>query len=190
MKRSGIRALILGLLALGAAPAMAQNLIANPTFDTDYSGWPVGAAQWVAEDCCGNPASGSITSHQDETLISNCIDVTGGSSYDLTLWTKYVPVNPSLPSPNGFAYVVWMSAAACGGVAIDFPNYPDLAPGGGAAWHKVGATFVAPAGAQSVSIELGGYHCGLSCGGDTYFDNVAFGPAGTVPVELQSFDID
>lgn len=71
-----------------------------------------------------------------------------------------------------------------------FPQLSGPCTRGGAAWHKVGATFVAPAGAQSVSIELGGYHCELSCGGDTYFDNVAFGPAGTVPVELQSFDID
>jgi len=189
MKRFDIHALVLCLAATGATPALAQNLIVNSTFDSDYSGW-AGGAQWVADDCCGNPSSGSVNTHQFEALISNCSNVTGSSSYDLTFWSKFVLVNPSLPDPNGYAYVEWMDAPNCGGTAIDFPDFPNLAPGAGAAWHQVGATFVAPANAQSVQIQLGSSNCGLSCGGDTYFDDIAFGPAGTVPVELQSFRID
>lgn len=189
MKRFDIRALLLGLISTSATPALAQNLITNPTFDTDYSGWPAGDAKWVADDCCGNPASGSVTLQQHQSLVSNCINVTGGSSYDLTFWSKFAPVNVSFPSPNGFASVAWLTA--CGGDPIGPPNtYPTIYPGDAAAWHQLGATFVAPASAHGVSIDIGGQNCGLSCGGTTWFDNVAFGPAGTVPVELQSFEID
>jgi len=188
MKRFDIRPLILGLVAAGTTPAMAQNLIANPTFDTDYSGWPAGGAEWVADDCCGNPASGSIRVVQFDRLWSNCMSVTAGNAYDLTFWTKYVGVL-NLVNPNGFALVVWMNTPTCEPV-FDLSPYHGVPPGNDAAWHHVGATFIAPAGAQSVAIVLGGNICGITCGGYTSFDDVAFGPAGTVPVELQSFEID
>lgn len=176
------------VIAVGATPVFGQNLLLNGTFDTDTSGWTGFGGGWVADDCCGNAASGSAKLSQQSVLIGNCIEATEGSSFDLTLWSKFAPIIQP-PQGLGYALVIWSTDASCADF-IGFPNAPYIYLGNDLAWQHFGATFVAPAGAHSVHVELEAAHCGTSCGGLTNFDDVAFGPRGTVPVELQSFGID
>jgi len=78
----------LGLLALSAlaAPALTQdNLVVNPGFDTDVSGWQQGAwpGEWRPFDADGSNASGSLFLTND----------TGGS-FTGRAWTQCFPTTP------------------------------------------------------------------------------------------------
>lgn len=188
MKLNSPCLLVISMMALCATPALAQNLIENSAFNTDFSGWTGAGSGWVADDCCGDPASGSVMLREFGALVSNCIEVTAGTSYDFTLWSKFDPIIQP-PESNGNAWINWSTETTCSSWN-SFDPIPGFHLGSNAEWQRVGATFVAPVGAQRVQVLLWPSVCGISCGGITYYDNVAFGPAGTVPVELQSFEIN
>jgi hypothetical protein len=177
--------------------ASAQNLVANPGFDSDLSGWSVilGDGSWSPLDCCGNPASGSasITAgpgpSSGSTLVSDCIGVTPGSSYDLVVQAETLAVPPDFLNGSGIATVTWYDngipcsdilAGDAGGLFIE----------AGTGWRSFGKTFVAPATSVAAKVTLVVQGGGLSQAIDLHFDDIRFGPAGSVPVTLQSFYVD
>ncbi|MGZ7032065.1 MAG: hypothetical protein ACXVIJ_08840 [Thermoanaerobaculia bacterium] len=174
----------------------AQNLLQNGNFDTDLSGWtditfppPV----WTPDDCCANPDSGSVRLRGGGTfmpiLASDCVAVTANSGYDVRTMVNMVPFSPGDPYPAGAAlYVIWNAAPDCTGVEIDRQGILFSADPLG--WHLASAHLVAPDGTNSAFVQLLALNGGLSSGINAYFDDVRFGPSGSVPVDLQSFTVD
>lgn len=77
-------AILLLILAILTAPALAQdNLVVNPGFDSDVSGWQQGdwPGEWRPFDADGSNASGSLFLTND----------TGGSFTDRA-WTQCLPM--------------------------------------------------------------------------------------------------
>ncbi len=84
----GLLAIFLGL---AAAPVRAENLAANPGFDTDVNGWTVNnAARDGTRDAQGSAGSGSARSFRFLAGPNDCIDtisqcvtgLRGGTRYD------------------------------------------------------------------------------------------------------------
>ena len=85
---------------VAAAPAAAQNLLVNPGFDKDLSGWDVhtefyppflvgASAQWAATDSHTSGTSGSVRFHLtgasqsvNRVLLSQCVAAVPGRRYD------------------------------------------------------------------------------------------------------------
>lgn len=189
-------AAVAGLLAL---PVVAQNVVPNANFDTnDLTAWTVypnlSMTQVPGADAFGNPASGSAHVVNSAPTAYNagpgaCFPstVTGGSLYD---WGATIQV-PSGQSATGqaFVYVYWYSSTGCVSGYLGADGTPVVAADG--AWHLSTVTsFAAPATAQSVAIYLQTYKDVAAGTFEAYFDRVFFGPAGTTPVELESFSAE
>ena len=105
------------MVTIAASPAVAQNLVVNPNFDIDTSGW-VGPGVWDMLDVDGSPTSGSATH------VINSIGSAGFAfelqcvildpmivGYDFSVWT-YVA---SGQTATGYARVdlVWYTDTLC-----------------------------------------------------------------------------
>lgn len=151
--------LALSALLLTAAPAAAQNLILNPGFDDDLSGWRSQTAAWSALDAGGDPGSGSAlgaNSHDSGgtlgvTALSQCVAVDAGQSYEYGMRTLL----PAGQEHSGYAYfhAVWSPTFPCDGAPIRFAP-GDQSPTAGA-WAPLGNQDVAPAGAKGLTLILG-----------------------------------
>ena len=77
------------VLALGPGAAEAQNLLANPDFDTDVTGWS-GVGVWDPLDAFGSPSSGSATWINTQVggganYLGQCVELTPSfEGYDLS----------------------------------------------------------------------------------------------------------
>jgi len=61
MRRSTVSfVVVFVIVVLASTGASAQNLLVNPDFDTDISGWS-GVGVWSPLDAWGSPTSGSAT---------------------------------------------------------------------------------------------------------------------------------
>jgi len=184
-------------LASVSPPLPAQNLIANPGFDSDLSGWTVilGSASWSPLDCCGNSGSGSASLRAGPGgtgptyLVSDCITVTPGSSYDLVVRAETLAVPPDFLAGSGTATITWYdNGVPCSNVLVTVE--PGVSFGTDAGWRSFGTTFIAPATVVAAKVTLIAAGGGLSQAIDVHYDDVRFGPSGSVPVTLQSFDVD
>jgi hypothetical protein len=111
-------------------PLSAQNLLTNPGFDQDLSGWatPQGGTAWDGtRDADGNPASGSAAvkiyppisslSTLCPEVLSQCVTVTPGTAYN---FGGKIFIPEGQPGPGGSPLilaaeiaVVWSSAGNC-----------------------------------------------------------------------------
>ncbi len=199
MKKKTLVAL-LGALVL-AVPASAQNLLTNPDFTTDLSGWTAtgnGTSLYLSSQGSTALGSADLGADQDMSItLSQCIAVTALSLYDLRTDTHTV----SGAGQNG-VFVRFFSGAGCTGsdlgslptdTTVSVPNPVD-----GTSWlRRTRSSLAAPAGAVSASVQLfvsvisskspkplgGGFTA------EVYFDHAFFGAAGT-PVTLQSLDAE
>ena len=85
----------LALALLLTTPAFAANLLTNPNFDTNVSGWTssngsILSAEWNGIDADGSTASGSVTLRNSTDfangagpVLQQCVPVTSGAGYDL-----------------------------------------------------------------------------------------------------------
>jgi hypothetical protein len=141
----------LGLLLASARPASAQNLLANPDFNTDLSGWNTFGA--VFDGTAGSPSpgsaqfSGSIAGTNASIFVSLAQCVTGivpGNTYDLSgqLRLTSAPAGGTV-----FAAVAWYSDAGCTtGISTDGGN-----PVGGSTFQASSGSFIAPGGAVAAN---------------------------------------
>lgn len=185
------------LLVMIAAPtalaAPLQNLLPNGDFDTDITGWstlpPSGDSPvWSAEDCCGDASSGSIELRAVVTSViagSSCIAVTGGAAFDLVTMVDTRPIGGQLTQAG--IQIRWYSDAGC---TMEAGSSQSWSLGNQQGWRRFGTSMTAPADAMAAAIVLTAVGQGLSSGIDAFFDDVAFGESGTVPVQLQSFRVD
>jgi hypothetical protein len=101
-------------LLLGVLPAGAQNLLTNPGFATDLSGWSVGVtfvtATWQPLDATGQSNSGSAsvtnTAQGLTNGLSQCVPATGGVPYDF---------GARIEVPPGQVIIKVLDACALGG---------------------------------------------------------------------------
>ncbi|HEV8238014.1 MAG TPA: hypothetical protein VGS57_01445 [Thermoanaerobaculia bacterium] len=142
------------------AGAQAQNLVSNPNFDHDLSGWIVqeGAAVWSADDAAASAFSGSMdamgTSDQPTRVRSNCFAASPGN-YLFELKHR----EPNAADPFGVnAFLRWYSDTEC---TILLTNSVSLnstfhGPGWQTISTAVGVDVIAPPGAHSAALQLNG----------------------------------
>lgn len=194
MKSIGFAILALAL-TIGPGRAQAQNLLANPNFDADISGWTVaggsvGSATWDGTD--GSPTAGSLlldSTGSSQLQVYQCLPVTAGQSYDLG-----ASVLPGSTAPSNFGdglsiLTVWFTDTACS--AYPGLSSQNLQPASGGTWARYGvSTQAAPAGTQSVLFLIRVTNVAGLPSLNYRVDRAFYGPAGTVPVELQTFRVD
>jgi hypothetical protein len=200
------------LLAFAAASATARadNLLVNPDFDlaAGLGGWTAheladntytpcsgtgscGAFLFTEDECCAQPASGSISATSpllDFSELLECVTVAENTAYDYGAWLRLTNrppgIEPGLPGVS----VSWFASADCSGSAMS------SGPQDGTEsllWTRIGIpSIVAPMGAHSAAFILA-----IGVSGDAgvmvtaEYDSAFFGPSGTVPVELQAFSV-
>jgi hypothetical protein len=181
------------------AHAAAQNIVADPDFDAG------GIGAWIASDPAtvvvhdaakskvGTPGSGSIsvtnnTGNGIVSLAKMCIDgALSPGTYDLGGWILL----PTAQAGSGSAGVAvsFYSGANCSGMSLGFINA--LTPAASDNWVLQTAALVAPAGVLSALVSLRvDTSPNSSAPFEAWFDGIRLGPTPTMPVELQTFEVD
>ncbi len=161
------------LLLIAVGPAGAQNLVVNPEFDTDMSGWGAFGGTWDPADWQGSPSSGSatrtmVTGGTSAPLADQCIDLAGtpapGYAFSAQVYM------PSGQAGTGHAYlsVGWFSSPGCIGWISGETSSEVTATG---SWLEVADTIQPPPSA--VSLHIGVYLWAQTGGGlQGYADHV------------------
>ena len=164
------RLLLAAALGLLATPvARGDNLLVNPNFDTDLSGWANGnpsiTSVFDPEDVLANPASGSarVTSTQADAGGGNaagsgliqCVDIAGaGTPRRFEVSSFYLIPSNQADTATPDVSLVWFSSGACG----TFINGTQFNTAQGASttdmWLQLQGVANAPLDAQSVRIFL------------------------------------
>ena len=179
---------VLLAVALVPAPALSQNLLVNPGFDDDVSGWQAEVASealavdWVADDALGQPGSGALRltdvlpdEHSNVYGVGQCLPVTAGAAYDLSGWVR-IPAG-QVRAGTALLQVIWYADAACSQL-VDFDRAETTDTSG--EWRLLGQTgLVAPAGAQWAEVDLDVGRFGAPGPFAALFDEIALCPAGT-----------
>ena len=182
--------LLVGTCALVGA-THAANLVGNPDFDSGLEGWTLASASgpgtFTVDTATGAPSAPSIHLVPDPATAfgiavqSNCIAIDTSQNVDLLF-------NMKATSGWGYANVDAYSDASCGTLlsALGTPAY-----GANGQWGPYSLPNAAlPAGTHSARVVLVSSMGSLGSPGDAHFDHIAFGPTGSTPVTLQTFDID
>jgi hypothetical protein len=178
------------LLASTAGSVHAANVLTNPNFDTDLTGWtPDFGASWDSTlDFGGNPpTNGSLLGTQAGNTLGSvarqCVSpVTPSVAYSLgaKVWVD-------TSQTQGWIEVTWYPSPGCTGVTIT-TSFGSVVTTTGA-WNDSlpsgGNPVMSPGTAASAMVEIGMTNT-IVDGARANFDNAFFGP-GTFPVELQRF---
>lgn len=179
--------LLVGACALVGA-TNAANLIDNPNFDFDLGGWTLasGSGTFTLDTTTGAPSAPSIhlIANPETSGIavqSDCVAIDTSQNVDLLF-------NMNATSGLGSASVNAYSDASCGTLLSSLSTQAFGANGQWGPYSLPNAAL--PAGTQGARILLVASMGSLGSPGDVHFDHIAFGPAGTTPVTLQTFEID
>lgn len=170
MRATRVLWLLLAALLVGPG-AWSENVVFNPDFDTDVSGWTVEAEvsiAWSTVDANLDPSSGSaeVTNSSaganDGRGMSQCVDiaVVEGAAYDFG--GKVLIPDAQARTGSAQIGVRWLADPGCSGSTVG--SQPRRETGTLGAWVELSATEqIAPAGAASVlflafpsKIEAGG----------------------------------
>ena len=181
MRASRVLWLLLSSSLLGTS-AWGENVVFNPGFDTDVSGWTVESyvsISWSLMDANLNPASGSaeVTNSspgpQNGTGITQCLDITPieGAAYDF----GGKALIPDGQARTGSAQVGlrWWSGSSCTGSTVG--TQPRRATSTLGAWVELSSTEqIAPAGAASAQFVA--FPSKVEAGGSlvAHFDDLYF----------------
>ena len=184
-------------LALLATPALAQNLVVNGEFPVDVSSWSAGPGatiEWNPLDWAANPASGSIR----VTFVAlatgaagafQCVPFDPAVAYEMGARIRF-PL-PQATTGTAFVTVFLFANPTCSPPAIGGANTGGVSTQTPDVWVTVFATGLnPPPGTQSVGVQLFVAKDQVKGALSALFDRVVFGPAGTTPVELQSFAVE
>ena len=197
------------LLLLFAAPALSQNLLVNPGFDRDLSGWTVAtdvypsgradvyaSAAWSASDAQGAVSSGSAELRMNAALQSNasaflsqCVDVSPSTRYAGHARAMVASqINASVR-----VLIDFFDGPGCTGNVLHDPNatsdwalppHTFEANDSGGAWLPGSANATAPVGAMSARLMLSVAGSGTFYASRASFagnvDDAFFGPAPVV----------
>jgi hypothetical protein len=152
--RSRLSATFLLVLGVAAASgAAAQNLINNPDFSQDLSGWTAIGSEitWIADD--SETGSGSMEvsvlnvgpNFEQGWAESNCFEVKGGALYEASGWLRADDVFP-VRAVEWILY--WFDNGDCGGAPISSER--NMRSNRSGEWEfREENELVAPAGAMS-----------------------------------------
>lgn len=164
------------LVALAAAPALSQNLLVNPGFDRDLSGWvvrtlsgssPVPSADtfvlWDSTDASGNPASGGAGLHGRAldppgatAAVGQCLPVS--STTLVTFGARFLTRSERLSTTT--TTVAFFASRDCSGAKLSTASAPALpssvtvGSNSGGVWVPVQTSALAPSAALSVFFEV------------------------------------
>ena len=169
---------LLAGLVLQCVSARAANLVNNPDFTSDINGWTGSGLSWDSSD--GDPSPGSahlITAVPGTTVDSTCIVIAAPQNIDLF-------VNIKVASGSLNVNALSFTDTSCMGNLNGFTGTLITAP---STWQLSSVTNVPlPNGTNSVLLQVVSSTLGST---DAHFDHVLFGPTGSAPVRLQSFDV-
>jgi hypothetical protein len=180
-----------------SAPGGAQNLLTNPSFNSDVAGWSAtngGSLAWNAADADGLAGSGSLqltNAGGDASWLATaeqCVPAVGGTAYSAEV-TTFIPAGQAR---TGTSVVQWLtySAPGCnpatlinsgmfGGVSA-----PDL-------WVAMPHTIDTPAGTRSVMFRPGTIKAEAGGSLVARYDKAFFGlPGSTCPVSGTDLCLD
>ena len=186
------------ILAASAIPAHAANLITNPDFTTDLSGWTVFTSSGgtvTFDSTSGSPTTGAIrltASNGGVAQAKQCITL-GPQSIDLIV-RRYIVTSVGPITEADTNWIAYSGANCLGNLVGAFATnavtgFPGFFNGAAASWDELYSLSQSlPAGTVSVQVSIY-ISAGASATLDFLFDDIRFGPSGTVPVRLQSFDV-
>lgn len=143
-------------LSVLTPPALAENLVPNPGFDTDIAQWTVSGASWSGADALGDPTSGAlevaVSAHTGAALQSACFPLAGGERLVYGASAEFVDADPYAARVG--AALRFFSEPGCAGEE-ETTAYPSLhAESAYTGWGPTQATTIAPAGAQSARLRI------------------------------------
>ncbi|HVO50567.1 MAG TPA: hypothetical protein VMV60_06215, partial [Thermoanaerobaculia bacterium] len=189
--------LAIPLLALVSLPALPQNLLANPGFDRDLSGWTAATSTfpssdpghveasvaWGPVDSKGSAVSGGAALHaRAETFstasafVEQCVPAVGGSL--VTFGARFLTIR-QLTTASGEVQVRFYPSTDCSGTSTGPAALAQLPSGGpletnsGGRWDLASSSALVPAEARSTRIDVGVSATGTSFYGLSYVDAVA-----------------
>jgi hypothetical protein len=187
MKSSALACVASGIAMLCPSFARAQNIVPNGQFDS-LEGWTKlgNGGEFTLDAGDGSPdaPSASLTAGGSfaTLIVSSCIPLSGPMTVDLQGDVKSNPTAPDFPAHVGVAFY---SNDTCGTEAGFATAESCFALSNG--WQRCASLNLAvPDNVRSASVQASVLNFGISA----KFDNIRLGPTGTVPVTLQSFDVD
>lgn len=151
-------ALVALLSGVSASPALGQNLLTNPDFDTSVSGWTPGNSEqvWSPVDADGDPSSGSargLIAQEPGSFAGitfrQCVRVDAGQTYDIGASAMV----PEGQSRTGSARVIafFYGNADCNPAGVlDTTTLGTVDEPG--SWTELEETLRAPAGSGSAAL--------------------------------------
>lgn len=194
--------LLLVVLILSSSTVLAQNLITNPDFTVDTSGWnfttPGTFTRNGSLDADSSPMSGSGELANTSPLAfgssfaGQCVSgITAGSNYDWGAMMRFDSANTQTASGRANVVVNFYDAALCGGSNVGGGTTADFSSTNTDVWSQMEVLgFTAPTGSVTAWVSLFTVKTEDTGIMTVNFDNVVFGPAGTLPVELSSFTVE
>jgi hypothetical protein len=177
LRRRSLAWLFPSLVALAAAPALSQNLLVNPGFDRDLSGWVVRTLDgsspeptadtfvaWDPADASGNPASGGASLHGKANgydfpgttaAVGQCVPVS--SPAIVAFGARFLTRSERLSTTT--TTVAFFASRDCSGAKLSSASAPALpsslafGSNSGGVWVPVQTTALVPATALSVFFE-------------------------------------
>jgi len=144
------------VLILVSASLQAQNLIVNPDFDTDVSGWFAETLSWIADDGGGpsGPGCAEISSDLNNGGVrhasSTRVPIVVNTEYFMSGWAK-LDIESLAEDANLFAD--WYdSNGQYMGTSTFYGLKPDEWDG---QWHEVTGTVTFPPGAVEATVHFG-----------------------------------
>jgi len=193
MKASARVHAVSAIAVVFSAFASAQNMVPNGQFDT-LEGWTLlgNGGQFTLDAGDGSPdapAGSVVVGGSPATIIqSSCTPLTGPMTIDFQVDIKSNPDQPEFP-PGGFpgrGNAQFFSSDTCSSGFLTLTNAENCFPLSDGWQRCASLNFAVPDTARGFRVE-GGV---ILFGGWAKFDNFRLGPSGTVPVTLQSFDIE
>jgi hypothetical protein len=186
-----------------AAPVLGQNLIVNGNFDSSTSSWnfttPGTFTHNPSLDADGSPTSGSGQLANTSpvafgtSFAAQCITtgISGGSAYDWGAQIRFDTGNTQTATGRANVVVSFFDGASCSGSNLGGFTTPNYISSTTDVWAQNEIlNVVAPAGAVSAQLSLFTNKVEDSGTITVNFDNVVFGPAGILPVELERFVVE
>ncbi len=167
-----------------AGPATGQNLLDNPSFELDLSGWTLQAPSdihWDTRDTAGLPTSGSARIAEDTASATaslyQCLAVSAGSTY--TMGSRvFVPASQDAQASAGVS-LDWYSSGDCTTGSLG-ESGDSLAGGIEETWSRISIAALAPPGASSVAATLGVRNLDGTFDWVAFFDDAYFGEGETL----------
>jgi hypothetical protein len=187
--------LVLGMMvfAVETYALTSDNLLANPGFSSNLSGWERNAdfTQWSSKDALGSSSSGSALINFDDSgggfhVIGQCILVPP-SPGPFDVGGKFFFPSGQEQRAFGAVLVVWFSDSACSGSALRTDEFDTPVPLQTESWRSLfGYRLAPPAGAGSALVDFGvsKYDSAAGSGVSCYVDETFFRSTSCTPSDV------